>query len=504
MSALPWIALALHLFAYRMLLGFDPASQSRMTAAERLLFDTSTSSPGLIFALTALFLFARRKPLAAAAGRERAPGLAAAALVPAAALFAWARYLDLPNLLVPSLSLQMLGAALWVGGRPAFRVVLFPAAFLWLALPLSSVLVNQLAVPLQVANARISAWLLGSVGLSAAALADHVYYDRKVFAVIESCTGLRSIHTLVMAACVYVEAFGRRGRRAWLLVLLAPLVGLLINELRILSLILSPWGANASMHTLQGVVAISLGVLLLAAVDRALGWLPPPRPAPPRASPAPGAGREADWRGLVAWGAALAAASLWLPVWPAPNLSEPRLARLASSHAGWEVVARLPVDHDFLGSTRFSETLLREYARPGAEGAAPERERVKLFMGVDDRLSGGNRALSPKTRLPGSGWEVVERGQGGLPGGEWAVVRSADGLRLVYHRDAGMDRFPVELWRSALGLGRGPFRRPGRATAIRISTPMAASTEGLAAARERLDDFVADFESLLDRYVERD
>ena len=502
MKLLPSAAIALLLFSYRALLAFDPGSKSRLSEAERLLGDTSTSSPSMIFVLTAFFFLARARRLAPLVGRAGAPWLAMLALLPGSLLFGWACYVELDHLLVPSLSLVLLGGSLLVGGVPAFRVVLFPAAFLILALPMSTVLINQLSYSLQVGNASLSAWILSVVDPSVESLGDHVYFQNQIFSVIESCTGLRSVQTLVMASCVYVEVFRRKGRRAWLLVIAAPLVGLVVNELRILSIILNPYASVGWVHTLQGVVAISLGVLLLAAVDRALGrMLAHAAPAPARAAPALAPPTRRGWIALTALGAAFAAVSLWLPTWPAPDPSAPRLGHLSSSHEGWEVVNRLPVEVEFLGSTRFSDTLLREYERR-AEGQQKSDERVELFIGFDDRLDGSNRALSPKTIVPGSGWEILEHGEGGLPGGDWYLVRSLQRVRLVYHRNYDMGSVPLELARSLFGLGRGPLRSAGRATVVRVSTVVAGTPDGMRDARLRLDRFVDSFAPLLAAYTE--
>jgi hypothetical protein len=203
---------------------------------------------------------------------------------------------------------------------------------------------------------------------------------------------------------------------------------------------------------------------------------------------------------LTGLGAALAAASLWLPVWVAPDLAEPRVTRVSAAHDGWAVVERLAVDKDFLGSTRFSQSMLWGYER-AADGSP---DRVRVFLAVDDRLDGGNRGLSPKTRVPGSGWEVLESGEGGLPGGEWLIVHSIEGVRLVYHARYGMQSLPVELGRSLLGLGRGPLRRPGRSTVVRLSTEVAPGPSGVQEAKARLDAFLASFREELSPYTGSD
>jgi exosortase len=494
MKWMPWAAFGLFLFAYRALITFDPAADSRLEGAERVLYDSASSSPAIIFILTALFLFNRRARLAALAGRQSAPLLSGIALSLALLLFLWSHYVTLSYLLVSSLSLLLLGGALLVGGMPALRVMLFPALFLLLALPLPTVLINQVSYWMQVTNAGITQWLLTQVGLTSLSLGDHIYYDRNAFKVIEACTGLRAVQTLFMTSFVFIEMLERRGPQAWLLVISSPIIGLVTNEIRILSIVLNPGASIATVHTLQGLVMIVVGVLLMAGLDVVLGRFfsedtPDGVPAPDH-SPHLTPGKQ--WIALLALGSLLLGISVALPSWEAPDLAEPRLSRLSSAHDGWVVTERLPIDYAFYGSTKFAQTMLREYVKGDDE--------IMIFMGMDDGLAGSNRALSPKTIAPGSGWELTPSRTQGLPDSDWYLARSLEGPRLIYHKNYNMESFAKEFWRSLLGLGRGPFRRPERPTVLRVSTIVERTPNGLREAKERLDAFLTSFEEPLAPY----
>jgi exosortase len=497
MKWLPWITFGIYLFAYRALLDFDPTVDSRLDGAERLLYDSASSSPALIFCLAGMFLYIRYAKLMSLFGRNSAPGVGCALLVPAAALTLWATYADLHFLLIPSFSLVLLGSAAVAGGLAALRVTLFPAVFLLLALPLSEVLINQISLSMQMTNAELSNGILNQFGLAAVTMGDQVHYDGRHFHVIEACIGLRAVQTLLMASMVYVEIFGLTGLRAWIMVLASPLIGLITNEVRILTIILNPSSGIPSVHTLQGVVMITVGVLLLAALDSILGKIMKPSARTPNAVQADtpvSASENYRWGALISLGVILSAVSLWLPVWEAPNLADPRINRLPAEHEGWKVTERLPIDHDFFGSTRFTQTLLRTYSRG--------EEKVSIFIGLDDRLRGGNRAMSPKTVIPGSGWEIVSIDENLLPGEDWVIARSLRSVQLIHHQDLNMDTFRVEFARSLLGLGRGPFRRPKRPMAVRIQTDVASTPGGLEQAKLRLQDFRAAFSEPIAVYAD--
>ena len=96
---------------------------------------------------------------------------------------------------------------------------------------------------------------------------DRLILDRGLFAIIETCSGLRSIETLALLAILMIDLFGRRGRHALILLVLSPFVAFLINGLRCLGLIFNPHADIASIHNLQGIAMLLGGVLLLYFVD---------------------------------------------------------------------------------------------------------------------------------------------------------------------------------------------------------------------------------------------
>lgn len=492
-----WAALGLMLLAYRTLINLDPISEASLDEAEAVLYDATSAAPIMVFGLTAGILYSRRAKLVALTGRQSATALSALALSLSALLYCWSYYVTLSYLLVSSLSLLLLGGALLLGGIPLFRVMLFPALFLFLALPLPTVLVNHISYPMQVTNAQITEWILTQVGLTAMSVGDQVHYGQHIFQVIEGCIGLRSMHTLFMASLIYTVASRRVGVRAWLLVLSSPLIALVINEIRILSIVLYPSATISSVHTIQGVIMIVIGVLMIAGLDSALGRFnfgDGERVGPSIPKDLSSSARAKEWGGLIALLSVLLLVSVALPKWEAPDLTEPRLSRLSSARDGWTVTSRLPFDTSFFGSTRFSQTMLRVYERGD--------DRVEVFMGLDDRLGGSNRAHSFKTVVPGSGWTTSGAGPNGSSDAGWYVARSVVATQLIYHRNLNMGSLPAELARSLLGLGRGPFRRPGRSIALRVSTRVAQKPQGMALAKRRLDKFLTSFAEPLALYTD--
>jgi exosortase/archaeosortase family protein len=351
------------------------------------------------------------------------------------------------------------------------------------------VLVNQFMFPLQLGTAELTETILGVMGISAVLQADQILAQEKIFQVIETCSGLRLMETLTMSAVVYAQLLDRRPLHAWLLVLIAPALGSLVNGFRVVTIVVNPYSEFSTVHTTQGIAMLLVGVVLLAGIDRLLEPLldRAPRAAaptePPPLSP-PSGWPQRRWIALVAVLALLASVRLWWTPWEPPPFAHRTLSDIPLRLGDWKS-SSLKVDKAFLGSVDFRERAWRSYVRGD--------EQVHVFVGLDDRLDRRRSLFSEKTRLPGTGWWVEHRAPaGGLEelGGELMLVRSRSGDKLALHWYEGLESAGEETLRAFLALDRGPVRRPGFARIVRISTPVERSAQGLVLAEERLRAFL--------------
>jgi len=459
-----------------------PSSASPLEGAEAFLFEPSGASPVAILAGTAWLLAGRWHRFRAALGSSRQRVMAVGLFLPAALLCGWSYYTREVFLLIPSLSLTVLAVALWLGGFPALRAVALPASFLLLALPVPTPVLNQIMYPLQLATARAAAAVLAAVGMPVTSQADRILSGNAVFQVIESCAGLRTVETIFMASFLYQDLFFRSRLQSVLLVAASPLIGLLANLIRVLTIVLNPYSRLAAVHTAQGLVMIVVAVLMLAVFDWLL-TLVLPRPARARrrvrAVALPSTG---DLVVPVAALTVLAAVTASVRPWAAPHTPRTSLSSLPVALEGWQA-SSLAIDREFLGSISFSEWVHRRYDRSG--------EEVDILLGSDDRLTSWVDFQSLKTAVPGSGWQIEREGSVELPAlgrtAERYVASSLDERRLVYLWYVDTAPPSVETLRSTLALDRGPFRRPGRALVVRLTTPIDAL--GRPAAEERLQQF---------------
>lgn len=483
------VALLALAVAYRGLVGLDGRPATSADAMDALLFSPSGSSPRLIFIL-AIWFGVRRWARVRAHFDGATHPIGIVLLLIAAALCTWANFVAVDELLVPSLSLLILGGSALFGGVPALRASVLPAVFLFLAIPPPIVLLNAILFPMQIFIAQLTETILSRSGVEVYRFTEQLWIDGHVFQVIETCSGLRTIQSLVMAAFVYCEVFHRDRVRLFFLVGLAPVLGMLVNELRVISIALNPLARFATVHTGQGIVMIVVGVLLLSGLDSALGRLLPERPAPKARQPSAPIARSTMG---ITYGLAillpLALASLALPRWqPKPDTAM-GLSYFAGSARGWNETSRLQMDRLFLGSVGFDRCLLRDYWRG--------EDWVELLICADRRLAGGNRMLSRKLEFPGSGWRSIDPGHTelaalGIPV-DFAVAYKTNEKRLVYSWRTATKSLPVEILRGIFALDRGPFARSERALFVRISTHLAVEGLPMQAARARIEAFADDF-----------
>jgi exosortase len=475
---------------YGPLLAWDPSEGLTRPSygTEDFFFEPTGGSPLLIFAVASWLVWRRRAMLAASLGD---PAWWPAPLLLSLSLFlaGWGYYTAAPDLMVLSLTFLLPGIGAWLCGRRGFRSLLLPGVFLLFAIPLPGVLVNQFMFPLQLGTADLTDALLKVIGVSAVLQADQILTQEKIFQVIETCSGLRLMETLTMAAVVYAQLLDRRLLHAWLLVLIAPGLGALVNGFRVVTIVLNPYSEFSTVHTTQGIAMLLVGVVVLAGIDRLLEPLldrvpratAPPEPARP--SPRVGLPLHRLIAPMVLL-AGLASVRLWWTPWEPAPFAHRTLSDIPVRLGEWKSNS-LKVDYTFLGSVEFRERAWRSYERGD--------EQVHVFVGLDDRLDRRRSLFSEKTRLPGTGWWIEHRAPAhGLEelGAELMLVRSREGDKLALHWYEGLASAGEETLRAFLALDRGPVRRPGVARVVRISTPVERSSLGLVRAEERLRVFL--------------
>lgn len=498
MQLAPLLYLALAAFAYRSLL--VSSSQADLSREiEEWFFIPTETSPLVVVLLAGWLVYRRRERLVAALGEPSAWAAGAALLGASVLSFAWAARTGAPDLLAVSLGCAGVGAAAIHCGMKGARIVALPALLLAFAIPIPAPLLADVVYRFQLWTAEYAGWLLFLLGRSAYVSGDQILLSGDHFAVIEGCSGLRSVQTLSMVSLLLVELFGRRGWHALAILALAPIVAFALNGLRVLALILNPHSEVVAIHNLQGVAILLGGLALLYAIDGLLERFerrvddPVPAPAWPERAPVARIGAIACALALLA--VLSVAIAPWQPTKPAAAIAE---AEFPASLDGFAARAQdgAAIDRSFLGTLGHRALVERQYLDVSSQSP------VELFLAVGDIAQRYRSPVSPKTVPPGSGWIVEQEGplaRDGALDARWFVMRSGTRRVLVRHWYEGSAGLADETARALLAVDSSPWHRPSDPLALRIATDVAGvRPDALEQARERLDRFELAVSAALD------
>lgn len=166
------------------------------------------------------------------------------------------------------------GLIVYCAGWRMLRVVLAPWLFLFLMVPLPVIIFNQIAFPLQILASRLAASLINLLRVPVLRDGSILTLPTMSLNIVEACSGLRSLMSLITVAVFYSLFFEKRVWLRWVLVLAAVPVAVCTNALRITTAALlaeyvNPQLAEGFFHAFSGLLLFVLSLAVLAAVH----WL---------------------------------------------------------------------------------------------------------------------------------------------------------------------------------------------------------------------------------------
>jgi exosortase len=169
-----------------------------------------------------------------------------------------------------SIVMLIAGAIVYLAGWRWLRVLLLPLLLLELCIPLPAVLWHQVSMPLQLVSSAGAAAVLRSCGLAVYRNGNILQLPHQKLNVIESCSGLRSLMSMIALALVLISS----SRLTWWVrvgfVVSAAAVAVIANTLRIsgTGLLGEYVGSHAIMgrwHLLEGWFVFVVAFLMLSA-----------------------------------------------------------------------------------------------------------------------------------------------------------------------------------------------------------------------------------------------
>lgn len=186
----------------------------------------------------------------------------------------------LPSLILKSVSLLIVlsGLVLLVGGRVWWRLLWPSLLFAVFMIPLPSAIYSRIAFPLQLFVSNISAVIMEIVGVPVHRDGNLIHLPGQVMHVAEACSGLRQLTAFIaISTCAALMMRRPIWYRLALLASSIP-IAVLINIIRVTGtgLILRYGNASwteGSLHTLEGLVMVALGLFVLRMEVALFDWL---------------------------------------------------------------------------------------------------------------------------------------------------------------------------------------------------------------------------------------
>lgn len=108
-----------------------------------------------------------------------------------------------------SLILLLAGIAVYFWGFKLLQLLLVPLGLLFLAMPIPAIIFNKIAFPLQLFASRCAVWSMSMLGIPVLRQGNIIElkplnsFDTKKLEVVEACSGIRSLMTLLTLAVVF-------------------------------------------------------------------------------------------------------------------------------------------------------------------------------------------------------------------------------------------------------------------------------------------------------------
>ncbi|MCE2915676.1 MAG: exosortase B [Rubrivivax sp.] len=168
------------------------------------------------------------------------------------------------------------GLFLWMKGWAAVRLMLFPLLFLIFMVPLPSVLVQIVTVPLKMAVSYCAEAILYAVGYPVARTGVILSVGPYQLLVADACAGLNSMFTLEALGLLYMNLMNYKSvaRNVVLAILVIP-ISFFANIIRVMILVLVTFhfgdeAGQGFVHDFAGMVLFMVALVLILATDSLL------------------------------------------------------------------------------------------------------------------------------------------------------------------------------------------------------------------------------------------
>ncbi|MCS6292071.1 MAG: VPLPA-CTERM-specific exosortase XrtD [Nitrospira sp.] len=312
-----------------------------------------------------------------------------------------------------SLWLMIVGLTLAIAGPQATRQMAFPLGYLLTMIPLPQMLQSSVSASLQLMSSSLGVGFLHVIGVTAFREGNVIDLGPIQLQVVEACSGLRYLIPLIALTLLSAYLFQNRMWKRVVLVASAIPLAVLLNGFRIglIGVLVDRFGQAAAegfMHAFEGWFLFVLSLAILGAemwlLERAGAGSASDVDRP---GPRSGAALSFGPAAVVAGGPVLACigllavtTSMSFHVGGRDRVPPPRqnFVEFPMHVDGWQGEP-VVMERQYVDVLRFDDYLLANYQGPGGP--------VNVYAAYYRSQEKGRATHSPKTCIPGGGWEIA-------------------------------------------------------------------------------------------------
>ncbi len=174
-----------------------------------------------------------------------------------------------------SMIVCLMGISLYLFGWKITKQVSFPLVYLFFMIPIPAIIWNQIAFPMQLMAAKLSASVIQLLGIAVLREGNILHLSNTSLEVVNACSGLRSLTALLALSAAFAYLSNLKLLSKWILFLSAAPIAIIVNIVRLTftSILVDSYGSgilSGLVHELTGVMIFGIALISLWGCYQAL------------------------------------------------------------------------------------------------------------------------------------------------------------------------------------------------------------------------------------------